>query len=458
MPARARVHGDRVRARRDRVGDPVLRAARRDPRDLAGADHEPARRRRAPVAVQRGGVLSVGRVGRPDELPAQPVHRRGRGRRRGDLPHDRVPGAARPLRLLRVLRGARRVRHAARERSSVRTADGTGPLAVEAGQRERFDRARLGADRLAPRRGSTLAPGETREVVFVLGYAENPPDAKFDPPGSGDDRTQALVRPVIDRYLRGDEVRGGARAGCAIAGRSSSTSLQVSTPNEHVDRMVNMWNPYQCMVTFNLSRSASSFESGIGRGMGFRDSSQDLLGFVQMVPERARERILDLAATQLADGRRVPPVPAAHEARQRRDRLRVQRRPAVARARRGRVREGDRRPARSSTSRSRTTTQPGTEAPLYEHLRRAVSYTLDRLGPHGLPLIGRADWNDCLNLNCLLRGAGRVVPDGPNREGGVAESVFIAGLFVLAAAELAALAELRGLPDDASATAAERAG
>ena len=78
--------------------------------------------------------------------------------------------------------------------------------------------------------------------------------------------------------------------------------LQVETPDDHTDRMVNIWNAYQNMVTFNLSRSASYFESGIGRGMGFRDSNQDLLGFVHMAPERARERILDLAATQLASG------------------------------------------------------------------------------------------------------------------------------------------------------------
>jgi len=63
--------------------------------------------------------------------------------------------------------------------------------------------------------------------------------------------------------------------------------------------MVNVWNAYQCMATFNMSRSASFYESGIGRGLGFRDSNRTLLGFVQMVPERARERILDLAATQL---------------------------------------------------------------------------------------------------------------------------------------------------------------
>jgi adenylyltransferase/sulfurtransferase len=58
--------------------------------------------------------------------------------------------------------------------------------------------------------------------------------------------------------------------------------------------MVNIWNAYQCMITFNLSRSASFYESGIGRGMGFRDSNQDLLGFVHMIPQRARQRLLDL--------------------------------------------------------------------------------------------------------------------------------------------------------------------
>ncbi len=87
----------------------------------------------------------------------------------------------------------------------------------------------------------------------------------------------------------------------------------MTTPDEHTNRMVNIWNAYQVMITFNLSRSASYFESGIGRGMGFRDSNQDLLGFVHLMPERARERILDLAATQLARRRRLSPVSAADQ-------------------------------------------------------------------------------------------------------------------------------------------------
>ena len=73
---------------------------------------------------------------------------------------------------------------------------------------------------------------------------------------------------------------------------------KVKTGNDKLDRMVNIWNQYQCMVTFNFSRSASFFESGVGRGMGFRDSNQDLVGFVHQIPPRAR-----------------PPVSASHEAR-----------------------------------------------------------------------------------------------------------------------------------------------
>jgi cellobiose phosphorylase len=145
-----------------------------------------------------------------------------------------------------------------------------------------------------------LAAGETREVIFVLGYAENPADAKFDPPGSQTiDKRRA--RPVIERYLD-PAVADGAFAALRARWDELLGGFQVESGNLHLDRMVNIWNAYQNMVTFNLSRSASLYESGIGRGMGFRDSNQDLLGFVHMVPERARERILDIAATQLPSG------------------------------------------------------------------------------------------------------------------------------------------------------------
>ena len=241
-------------------------------------------------------------------------------------PQHRVPGAPQPLRLLRLLGAAGGVRHAARRLP--RPLPGLGaPAGGRVGAVGRLPRPRLGAVRLAPRRAAP-APGETRDVVFVLGYAENPADAKFDPPGS-QTIDKRRVRRVIDRYLPVDEVDAAFRR-LRDHWDDLLGSLQVATPSEHVDRMVNVWNPYQCMVTFNLSRSASSFESGIGRGMGFRDSNQDLLGFVHMVPERARGRILDIAATQLPTGGAYHQYQPLTKTGQRRHRQRLQRRPAVA--------------------------------------------------------------------------------------------------------------------------------
>jgi cellobiose phosphorylase len=204
--------------------------------------------------------------------------------------------------------------------------------------------------------------------------------------------------------------------------------------------MVNIWNAYQCMVTFNMSRSASYFESGIGRGMGFRDSNQDLLGFVHMIPGRARERILDIAATQLKDGG------AFHQYQ-----------PLTKRGNNDVGSGFNDDPLwlvlgvaayiKESGDRSildelvQYENEPGTESPLYEHLQRAVQYILDRLGPNNLPLIGRADWNDCLNLNCFSDTPGQSFQTTTNKDGKVAESVLIAGLFVLACSEMKGLAE-----------------
>ena len=285
-----------------------------------------------------------------------------------------------------------------------------------------------------------LAPGETRDVVFVLGYAENPRDAKFDPPGSPTVNKRA-VRQVLERYCRPAAV-DPAMERLAAYWKDLLDSLRVETPNGHLDRMVNTWNPYQCMVTFNLSRSASLFESGVGRGIGFRDSNQDLLGFVHMVPARARQRLLDTAGTQLPTGG------AYHQYQP----LTKRGNDAVGSgfnddplwlvlAVAAYLKEtGD---AAILDEPVPYDSQPGSETPLYEHLQRAIGYTLERLGPHGLPLIGKADWNDCLNLNCFSDSPGESFQAGGHREGGIAESVVIAGLFVQAAREMGAIAALR---------------
>ena len=300
-----------------------------------------------------------------------------------------------------------------------------------------------------------LGPGERREVVFLLGYAENPADAKFDPPGSTT-IDKRRVRPVIERYLRSEEV-DAALARLREHWDALLSTLQIATPSTHADRMINIWNAYQCMATFNLSRSASLFESGLGRGMGFRDSNQDLLGFVHMVPERARERILDIAATQLPSGgayhQYQPLTKRGNDAIGsgfNDDPLWLIL--AVAAYLKETGDAGDPRRAgpvrqRAGLGESRSTSTCSARC----------SYTLERLGPHGLPLIGRADWNDCLNLNCFSETPGESFQTTENREGGAAESVFIAGLFALAAAELAEIATRHGDGEGARATAGRRA-
>jgi cellobiose phosphorylase len=298
----------------------------------------------------------------------------------------------------------------------------------------------------------TLQPGETRQIVFVLGYYENPRHEKFDPPG-----TQVLnkqrVKPVIRRYLDGSAVEQSFNA-LRNYWQEVLGVLQVDTPDIHTNRMVNIWNPYQCMATFNVSRSASYFESGIGRGLGFRDSNQDLLGFVQMVPARARERILDLAATQLETGgayhQYQPLTKCGNDAiggNFNDDPLWL-----IVGVSAYLEETGD---WTILDEQVQYDNRPGSEQPLYEHLRRSLRYTMDRLGPHGLPLIGRADWNDCLNLNCFSETPGESFQTTTNREGQVAESVFIAGLFVLAANALAEIAARLGSDEEARSYVAE---
>ncbi len=291
-----------------------------------------------------------------------------------------------------------------------------------------------------------LAPGESRQLIFVLGYQENPKDAKFDPPDSQTINKKSAQQKIAT-YTKACNV-DAAFERLRSYWEDLLSICTVDTPDVHTNRMVNIWNPYQCMATFNVSRSASFYESGIGRGLGFRDSNQDLLGSVHMIPARARERILDLAATQLSTGG------AYHQYQ-----------PLTKRGNNdigGNFNDDPLWLIVGVSAYIKETgdwsildepvpydTEPGTEKPLYEHLQRSIRYTLDRLGPHGLPLIGRADWNDCLNLNCFSDTPGQSFQTTTNREGKVAESVFIAALFVLAGHEMYEIASRRGLKEEA---------
>ena len=272
----------------------------------------------------------------------------------------------------------------------------------------------------------TLAPGAGASILFGLGYIENPVAEKFAAPGViNKSRAEAMMARYADSAAF-DAALSRLRAywdellGC----------YQAETGEEKLDRMVNIWNQYQCMVTFNMSRSASYFESGMGRGMGFRDSCQDLLGFVHMIPERARERILDISATQFPDGS------AYHQYQP----LTKKGNLAVGS---GGFNDDPLWLIAGTDAYLRETgdwsildepcdfdNDPKLAQPLLEHLRRSFRYTCTHLGPHGLPLIGRADWNDCLNLNCFSEHPGESFQITGPSEGPVAESVFIAGMFV----------------------------
>ena len=283
----------------------------------------------------------------------------------------------------------------------------------------------------------TLKPGEKKEFVFVLGYSENPREQKFIAPNviRKDGAHELLSRfDTVEKVDKAFQELGEYWDGLL-------SRFVVESGNEHVNRMANIWNQYQCMVTFNLSRSASFYESGMGRGMGFRDSCQDLLGFVHLVPERARERILDIAATQFEDGS------AYHQYQ-----------PLT---KKGNLDIGsgfNDDPLWLIAAVSAYLKETGDfsildeltpfdndedkAAPLYWHLARSFHYTRTHLGPHKLPLIGRADWNDCLNLNCFSEEPGESFQTTGPSEGPVAESVFIAATFVKYGLEFAEISRL----------------
>ena len=299
----------------------------------------------------------------------------------------------------------------------------------------------------------TLAPGEEKTYIFVLGYVENPVAEKW----IGRPEDGVINRAPADALLARFDTTEKADAALADLKAYWNNLLghfTISSSEEKLDRMVNIWHQYQCMVTFNMSRSASYFESGIGRGMGFRDSCQDLLGFVHLIPDRARERILDIAATQFEDGsayHQYQPLTKKGNADIgsgfNDDPLWL-----IASAAAYIKETGDYSILDEMTPYD---SDPSRATDFMEHLRRSFNYTVKHLGPHGLPQIGRADWNDCLNLNCFSEEPGESFQTFGPSEGPNAESVFIAGMFVKYGKDYVEICRRRGL--DAEAKEAEEA-
>ena len=285
----------------------------------------------------------------------------------------------------------------------------------------------------------TLEPGSEKDFVFILGYSENPDDQKWLAPNV---IRKDGAHAILDRFSTSEQVEQAfAQLNDYWNGLLSKYVVKSNDP--HINRMANIWNQYQCMVTFNMSRSASYYESGTGRGMGFRDSCQDLLGFVHLIPERARERILDIAATQFEDGS------AYHQYQPltkkgnldigsgfNDDPLWL-----IAAVAAYLKESGD---FSILDEMVPFDNQEDKAQPLFEHLNRSFQYTRTHLGPHKLPLIGRADWNDCLNLNCFSKEPGEPFQTTGPSEGPVAESVFIAGMFVKYGKEFADICQHLG--------------
>lgn len=291
----------------------------------------------------------------------------------------------------------------------------------------------------------TLAPGEEQSLVFILGYVEVPEEDKWEAP-SVINKKPALA--MIDQFATDTDVDRALEA-LATYWDGLLSKYQINSGDDKLNRMVNIWNPYQCMVTFNMSRSASYFESGIGRGMGFRDSNQDLLGFVHQIPERARERILDIAATQFEDGSAYHQYQPLTKKGNNEvgsgfndDPLWLVLGTAAYIKETGDVSILDEQVPFDSN--------PDNTATLFEHLKRSYYHVIHNLGPHGLPLIGRADWNDCLNLNCFSKEPGESFQTTENIAGGTAESVFIAGLFVYVSPDFIEICRMRGLDQEAA--------
>ena len=290
-----------------------------------------------------------------------------------------------------------------------------------------------------------LKPGESKDLVFLLGYVENAEENKWESKGV---INKIKAKATIARFDTAEKV-DAAFADLKRYWENLLSIYNVKSGDDKLDRMVNIWNQYQCMITFCFSRSASYFESGIGRGMGFRDSNQDLIGFVHQIPERARERIIDIASTQYPDGG------CYHQYQ-----------PLTKKGNNdigggfnddplwlilgtiSYIKEtgdfsilNEMVPFDNDMSVART---------LFDHLTVSFDHVVNNLGPHGLPLIGRADWNDCLNLNCFSNDPNESFQTTENKtEGSKAESLMIAGLFVVYGRDYIELCKKLGNSDEA---------
>ena len=271
------------------------------------------------------------------------------------------------------------------------------PEAVEQG--ECFGSEAIGGNPIAATCSSiSLKPMESKTIIYVQGIANDKSEAK------------KLAQKFTNRKNVENEFQNLGTHWNSYLGK-----LKVETIDPDFNTMVNVWNQYQCRVTFDWSRYVSFYETGIGRGMGFRDCAQDVIGVVQAFPLRVRQRIISLAKNQFLDGHvyhiyfpltgegGFPYYVKKDMQFFSDDHLWLI--PAVTEY----IKEtGD-----TSILEEKVEFVDGPPAAIYEHMQKSIDFSRSMLGKHGLPLLGTADWNDPLSI------------PGPNN---AAESVFAAML------------------------------
>ena len=235
----------------------------------------------------------------------------------------------------------------------------------------------------------TLAPGETKELVYILGKKNEKDSA-------------ALLSSYEDLSIIGKEI-----AELKSYWHSKLGQFQVKTPDDNFNHMVNTWNAYQCFITFIWSRAASFIYAGLRNGYGYRDTVQDIQGIIHLDPAMAGEKIRFMLSAQVDNGGGLPLVKFNHNAGHEDtpdDASYVQATGHPA------YRADDalwlfptvlKYIAETGNKAFIDEVIPYAnkdEGTVYDHLKRAINFSMERLGVHHMPAGLHADWNDCLRL------------------------------------------------------------
>jgi N,N'-diacetylchitobiose phosphorylase len=262
----------------------------------------------------------------------------------------------------------------------------------------------------------TLQPGESREILILLGIGEARSTGKKTMAAFGSfQRADSELQKLKDHW------------------HDKLGSLVVETPDEEFNHTVNVWGLYNSLITFAWSRAASLVYNGERDGLGFRDSVQDILGVVAAIPEEARQRLELMLTGQLANGGAIPVIKPfehrpGHESPPADEEYRSDDCLWFFNAVPAYVNEtGD----FDFYSKILPYADRG-EATVLAHLRRALEFNLERTGKHGLPCGLSADWNDCLRL------------------GYYGESLFVAFQLRLGLSVYADIAERLGQPEESA--------